>query len=278
MSISSHLEMKYPRETNMALNHAAAGFLFYVTRYYVPIGLSVITASVTTNCKTVGPLGPAFLTVIVIASSILLLLRVYALYNRNKWILGYLGSVIVIQLAVCIFVFTFPGRGSLPMPPIDIPVFQACVNHGEFAPIILELMYDVSIVALIIAKTWKDRSLDGGLRYRGWISRIIFRDGIIYFLVIFSTMFTWLWMGLFAPFCFELLNIYQIGLKFVNAYPSEVLVPIMINRLTIHLHRSVKSNYRTSLTPSAVQIPFLPTWMINTQDYSSGGDIDNAAI
>ncbi|KAF8526753.1 hypothetical protein JB92DRAFT_3093421 [Gautieria morchelliformis] len=254
-----------------------AGSLFFVTRYFVPISLSVITSALTTTwgeavCKKVGPLEPALLTVIAIASSILLLLRVYALYNRNKWISGYLSSVTVIQLAVCIFVYAFPGRGPLPVPPIDLPVFQGCLflpsaslKSGAFAPIILELTYDVSIVALIIAKTWKDTSLNG-LRDRGWILRIIVKDGITYFLVIFSTMFIWLCMALFAP----------MGLKFVNAYPSEVLVPIMINRLTIHLHRSVKSNHLTSLTPSAVQLPFLPTWMINTQDHSSSSDIDKA--
>ncbi|KAF8484142.1 hypothetical protein JB92DRAFT_3031502 [Gautieria morchelliformis] len=222
MSIYSHLEMKYPRETNIALNRAPAGFLFFVTRYFVPICLSVITAG---TCKIVGPLEPGFWTVIVIASGILLLLRVYALYSRNKWTLGYLSSVIVIQFAVSIFVFTFRGRGPM-LVPIDLPVFQACVfpcNNGALAPVILELMYDVSIVALIIAKSCEDRSLNG-LRDRGAILRIIVKDGIIYFL----------------------------------------LVSIMINRLTIHLHRSVKSNHGTSLTPSA--------------DYSSRSDIDNAVI
>ncbi|KAF8524993.1 hypothetical protein JB92DRAFT_2878067 [Gautieria morchelliformis] len=244
MSISSHLEMKY-----------VAGFLFYVTRYYVPISLSVITAVVTTKWDE----APAFLIVVVIASNILLLLRVYALYNRSKWIFGYLSSVIVIQFAVATLVSAFSDE-SLPVPPIDIAVFQ------EYTPLILELTLDVSIVALIIAKSWKDRSLNG-LRDQGVILRIVVKDGIIYFLVIFSTMFIRLCMGLFAP----------PALKVVNAG----LVSIMINRLTINLHRSVKGNRGTSLTLSAVPhttVPFLPTWMINTQDYSSSSDIDKAAI
>ncbi|KAF8524994.1 hypothetical protein JB92DRAFT_2826917 [Gautieria morchelliformis] len=233
----------------------------------------VITAAATTKwgeaCKTVGRLELAFLIVVVIASSILLLLRVYALYNRNKWILGYLSSVILIQIVVATLVSAFSDE-LLPMPPIDIVVFQGCLlppstrlKNGALAPIILELTYDVSIVALIIAKSWKDRSLNE-MKDRGGILRIIVKDGIMYFLVIFSTMFIWLCVDLFAP----------IGLKFVNAY----LVAIMINRLTIHLHRSVKSNRGTSLTPSGVQIPFPPAWMINTQDYSSSSDIDKAVI
>ncbi|KAF8524977.1 hypothetical protein JB92DRAFT_2877849 [Gautieria morchelliformis] len=268
-----------------------AGFLFFVTRYYVPICLSVIISALTTKwgeavchvpigsfCKTVGPLEPAFLTVIVIASSILLLLRVYALYNRNKWILGYLSSVILIQFAVCIFVFTFPGRGPLPVPPIDIAVFQGCLflpsaslKSGALAPIILELTYDVSIVGLIIAKSWKDRSLNG-LRDRGGIFRIIVRDGIIYFLVIFSTMLIWLCVGLFAPAPQCLAS------ALLTDGSANSLVSIMINRLTIHLHRSVKGNHGTSLTPSAVPHDAVPTWMINTRDYSSRSDIDRAAI
>ncbi|KAF8526755.1 hypothetical protein JB92DRAFT_2871559 [Gautieria morchelliformis] len=255
-----------------------AGFLFFVTRYFVPICLSAITAAATTKwgdavclvpigsfCKTVGPLELAFFTVVGIASGILLLLRVYALYNRNKWILCYLGLVILTQFAVCILISAFSDRGLLPMPPIDLPVFQGCLypppsrlKKLTLAPVILELTYDVSIIGLIMAKGWKDRSLNG-LRGRGGILRIIVKDGTIYFLVIFSTMFIWLCVKLFAP----------VGLKFVNGY----LVSIMINRLTIHLHRSVKSSHRTSLTPSAVQLPFLPTWMIN--DHSSSSDINS---
>ncbi|KAF8525006.1 hypothetical protein JB92DRAFT_3140430 [Gautieria morchelliformis] len=261
---------------------SSASFLFFVTRYFVPICLLVITAAATTKwgeavCKTVGPLELAFFIVVGTASSILLLLRVYALYNRSKWILCYLSSVILIQFAVSILFSAFSDHGLLPMPSIDLPVFQGCLypppvrlNNGALAPLILELMYDVSIVGLIIAKGWKDRSLNG-LRDRGGILRMIVKDGIIYFIVIFSTMFIWLCVGLFAP----------VGLRFVNAYPSDVLVSIMINRLTIHLHRSVMSNHGTFLTPSAVQqntVPFLPTWMINTQDDSSSSDIDMAAI
>ncbi|KAF8510526.1 hypothetical protein JB92DRAFT_2831522 [Gautieria morchelliformis] len=118
------------------------------TRYYDPICLSVITYANTTRwgeaaCKTVGPLEPlGFLTVVLTASSILLLLRVYALYNRNKWILGCLSSVIAIQFALSIFVFIFPGGGPLPMPQIDLPVFQGCLfipsdrlKNGTNAPI-----------------------------------------------------------------------------------------------------------------------------------------------
>ncbi|KAF8482251.1 hypothetical protein JB92DRAFT_3036451 [Gautieria morchelliformis] len=259
-----------------------AGFLFFVTRYFVPINSSVITASVTTKwgeavclvptgsfCNTVGPLQFANFTVVGIASSILLLLRVYALYNRHKWTLGYLSSIVVIQLAVSTFVYAFPGHGPLPMPSIDLPVFQGCLylpSSSLNAPFVLELTYDVSIVALIMAKSWKERSLNG-LMDQGGILRMIVKDGIIYFLVIFSTMFIWLCMILFAP----------LGLKLVNSG----LISIMINRLTINLHRSMKGNRGTSLTPSAVQhntVPFLPTWMINTQAYSSSTDIDQAMI
>ncbi|KAF8526718.1 hypothetical protein JB92DRAFT_2870876 [Gautieria morchelliformis] len=250
----------------MALNRALAGFLFFVTRCFVPICLSVITAAATTKwgdavclvpigsfCKTVGDLELAFFTVVLIASSILLLLRVYAFYNRSKWILCYLSSVILIQFVVCTLLSGFSDHGLLPMPPIDIPVFQGCLypppprlKSGTLAPVVVEIAYDVSIIGLIMAKGWKDRSLNG-LRDRGGILRIIVKDGIVYFLVIFSTTFIWLCMGLFAP----------MELKFVNTY----LVSIMINRLTINLHRSVKGNHGTSLTPSVVQ---LPTWMINT--------------
>jgi hypothetical protein len=40
-------------------------------------------------------------------------ISVYALYNRNKWILGYLSSIIVIQFALSLVVCTFPGGGRM---------------------------------------------------------------------------------------------------------------------------------------------------------------------
>ena len=36
---------------------------------------------------------------------------VYAIYNRSKWVLGYLGSLIVIGTALGFFFLTFPGSG-----------------------------------------------------------------------------------------------------------------------------------------------------------------------
>ncbi|KAF8489755.1 hypothetical protein JB92DRAFT_2835992 [Gautieria morchelliformis] len=196
--------------------------------------------------------------------------NVCVLALTTKW--SEAASVIAIQFSLGVVLFTFLGSGPLPLPPIDHPVFQAClftpsprIGNGPLAPIVLELMYDVSVVGLIMAKSWKDRSLNG-MMGRGGILRSIVKDGVIYFLVIFSTMFTLLCMSLFAPGL----------LKLINAH----LVAIMINRLTINLHRSVKSKAQTSLTPRAVPHsagPFIPTWMINTQDYSSSGDIDTTA-
>ncbi|KAF8494519.1 hypothetical protein JB92DRAFT_3126869 [Gautieria morchelliformis] len=59
---------------------------------------------------------------------------------------------------------------------------------------------------------------------------------------------------------------------------KQSLVSIMINPLTINLHLSVKNNHGTYLTPSAVLHGAVPTWMMNTQDYSSRSDIDQAVI
>ncbi|KAF8510534.1 hypothetical protein JB92DRAFT_2831528 [Gautieria morchelliformis] len=114
-----------------------------------------------------------------------------------------------------------------PCPDLLIPL-----KNAPRAPIFLELMYDASIVGLIIAKSWKDRSLNG-MRGRGRnLQTVTVRTRITNFED-------------------------QLALKLVNAH-----------------------NTQTSLTPSTVRQnvgPFLPTWMINTQHYSSG-DIDKAVI
>ncbi|KAF8525009.1 hypothetical protein JB92DRAFT_3109197 [Gautieria morchelliformis] len=273
-------------DKHMALNHALASFLFFVVRSLVLWTFSIVmssrpdissqSASATTKWGEAAAAFPCSLLILDLKLQNIGPFRAWG-FHRDWYRIQYSTPSTCICVVQSTFVYAFPGHGPLPAPPIDVPAFQGCLylpsprlKDGAYTPFILELTFDVSIIGLIMAKSWKDRSLNG-LMEQGGILRIIVKDGIIYFLVIFSTMFIWLCMVLFAP----------PGLKLVNSGSSNVLISIMINRLTINLHRSVKGNYGTSLTPSAVQhnaVPTLPTWMINTQVYNSSSDIDRAVI
>ncbi|KAF8591829.1 hypothetical protein K439DRAFT_1626340 [Ramaria rubella] len=164
------------------------------------------------------PLG--LLTVALIVSGTLLLLRIYAIYNRSVIVLGYLGALIASQVAVSIYLFTFPGSTVLPLPPINTPAFHGCLyipspRLGLWASsvLVLELVYDVSVFCLIAIKAWKAMSFNTlglhGLMY------LLIKDGAMYFLVIFSFILLWFMMDMLAPE----------GLKCINAlYVSKPLL------------------------------------------------------
>ncbi|KAF8573668.1 hypothetical protein K439DRAFT_1665716 [Ramaria rubella] len=243
-----------------------SNFIFYLSRYYTLICLSVIVfinfstrwndavsmhivtdlvgLISTSSCIKLSPIEPVSVMVALIVTDILLLLRVYAYYYGSWLVMIYLGSLIVCQTVVNCVLFTFPGDGPLPVPgipPISLPTFNGCVfspsprfGYWPTAVLALELVYDLSIFSLIIVKTWREVSMNA-LGHRG-LARLIIRDGTLYFVVICPMIFIWAIMNLFAPPV----------LKELNAIPSSTMLLIMSNRLTLNIHRKARTAYSIS--------------------------------
>ncbi|KLO12087.1 hypothetical protein SCHPADRAFT_941492 [Schizopora paradoxa] len=199
--------------------------LFLLNRYYAPLVYIVLMVAEFTPLLT---------------PELILTLRVSALYSQSKFVLAYLLLLLFVQLAVGLWTLSRPGSGPLPLPPVDLDAFTGCfyVSAPNLTKIStgclwIEIAFDLSVFGLTLARTLRAVADDEALG----LVRTVFRDGILYFLVIFSTNLVWALMVIFAP----------VGLKYINAEPSVILVVIMINRLTLNLRsRLVPSSAITS--------------------------------
>ncbi|KAF9062859.1 hypothetical protein BDP27DRAFT_1336057 [Rhodocollybia butyracea] len=157
----------------------------------------------------------------------LVLIRVYALSGRKRWVLFAGVPFILVQwglllyqdsqyvngtsnLAVILFAKRELDTSALPpLPPID--AYRLCiaipslsiVQAGE-AFLSLFIVYDGLAVAAIIYF-------------------LVQRDGLLYFAVMFASNFVWLMMSLYA----------RTGLAFMQNQISS----IMVNRVTINLKK-----------------------------------------
>ncbi|KAF5388915.1 hypothetical protein D9757_005094 [Collybiopsis confluens] len=122
--------------------------------------------------------GGATLSLVTVAE-LLLILRVYALYLGNKYILLFLLLVLVAQIVFCAWGLHFGKRVPLP------DGFPGCVLTGSsqwFATFwAVPLITDSCIFLLTLWRTVRMRNLT-----RDRTMQVILRDGIVYFTVIFS--------------------------------------------------------------------------------------------
>ncbi|KAF8589218.1 hypothetical protein K439DRAFT_1628916 [Ramaria rubella] len=212
--------------------------VFLVNRYYTTLAMVAImiaffdvnwSAETCQNFVHFEPFG--FGIPLIAITGALLILRVFALYGRNLYILAYLGALLIAQVTVGIWQFAFPGGGPVVFPPVPGLVFHGCLyitapslGAAASAYLVIDLAFDISIFVLTMAKTWQ---AFWGHRGPGLLRRIS-QDGALYFVVIFTSNSAWLFLLLFAT----------PDLKYIQALPGIIFDVIMINRLTLSLRRT----------------------------------------
>ncbi|KAF8603086.1 hypothetical protein BDV93DRAFT_556997 [Ceratobasidium sp. AG-I] len=151
----------------------------------------------------------------------------------NKWVLGYLLSLGVIQVAMWGYVLT--NSGPVAYPSID-GIFHGCILTGKESFgnkwqmwLFAYVVFDSSVFALVIAKT---------LRYsretHSPLIKTLRNDGTAYFTVIFTVNVVWLVMTFRATET----------LKNINEHFSHLVSVVLMSRLTIHL-RSEGDKHRS---------------------------------
>lgn len=221
--------------------------LFLLNRYYAPLVYIILVVAQFTPlltpemCKQFVLFEPFGVGIVLLSiTEVILTLRVSALYGQSRVVMSYLLLILCGQLAVGIWTLSRPGSGPLPLLAVKVVAFTGCfyVSAPNLTKIStgclwIEIAFDISVFGLTLARTLRAVADDEALG----LVRTVFRDGILYFLVIFSTNLVWALMVIFAP----------IGLKYINAEPSVILVVIMINRLTLNLRsRLIPSSAITS--------------------------------
>ncbi|KAF8510935.1 hypothetical protein BU17DRAFT_97680 [Hysterangium stoloniferum] len=156
---------------------------------------------------------------------ITLILRTYAIFGRNKWILVVLVPVLVAEFALQIYVSTIGAPVPLP-PPFIGCIETGSANTGNQFSIfwICELVFPTLVFLLTLLRGiifYKTGRISGS----GNLFSIIMRDGIAYFFVIFIINLANVVMYSVAP----------ADLKAINATLSALMTEIMICRLMLNL-------------------------------------------
>ncbi|KAJ6484397.1 hypothetical protein C8R47DRAFT_980909 [Mycena vitilis] len=145
---------------------------------------------------------------IVIPAEVVLLLRVSALTNRNKYLFGLLVSIIVAECVVVFYAMSLPGtNNALVLPHIPIDSFHVCILFSDprmdTAYLSISIAFDCIVFAVTIACTVNNHSY----RSPSSILQTIRWDGTLYFCVILSGNVVWMALAINA----------RPGLKLMNA-------------------------------------------------------------
>ncbi|KAA1478070.1 hypothetical protein DENSPDRAFT_885605 [Dentipellis sp. KUC8613] len=220
------------------------------------------------SCTRYGPtegFETAFFTTI---AQIFLTLRVYAITGRQKIVLVISVLFHLCQWGIIIYILSQASPGTSnpalllshrdsalpPLPTLpDVDAFHICIfiaalNKASWleATVCMCLAFDTVVFLIICIMT--------GITIRrssnGRMLRIIQRDGVVYFFVLFSTNLVWLLLALHAP----------PGLKFVQNQSTMIISSIMITRITLNLKRS-----------SHQSVNYVPPWSVKTfEDHDTG--------
>lgn len=161
-------------------------------------------------------------TAVVIIAEILMTLRTYALYGRNKLVILGLTTIMVAQIVFSIIVIHNGG-----VTPTESP-FNSCIlagdpSLGKWAGTmgLVPVIFDLSVLVLTVARTVKHNH---GVP----TMRLLLRDGVMYFFVIFSGNVAWLVSNFVGSF------LYQDAL----APFCTIMTAIMVQRLAINLRQT----------------------------------------
>jgi len=186
-------------------------------------------------------------------TALMMMIRVTAIYSGSRLVLGVMISVFLVEMGVMAWLLSGAhavvhekGIHGCSM------VFSSDIGFWPSASAWLPLLYDTIVLVLTLSRTLysikglrevarASSSGGGGGRggFRGYgggaggsISRILLKDGILYFSVIFVANFVLTVMILKAP----------PGIQNICAQFEQLITVTMISRITISLRKNVRPN------------------------------------
>ncbi|KAH9994532.1 hypothetical protein BJV74DRAFT_830981 [Russula compacta] len=218
-------------------------YLFILVRYYTLLVVSVVAFGYFSTVITRSRCGhwmyflPLGITIpLTLFPGMLMLIRVYALYNRNRIILYSLSTSLLLQTVAGLWQYTVSGAKPAPVP-LDNYEYHFCIylppkriGHLTTMYVSWELGYDTLVFLLTITRTvymhWRHQ---GVTRTTGGLIGNLMRDGAFYFGCIFSMNLMWVLMILYAP----------TGLRAIASIPSSCVNTVMVCRITLNLRTTV---------------------------------------
>ncbi|KAH7873471.1 uncharacterized protein C8R40DRAFT_1113798 [Lentinula edodes] len=185
--LSLEIEIKYLWKK--PLN--SSGYLFIIQRYFNPI--AIIFTFVTlfddlpVSCKTLSNIRQGILIIAQLVVTLIMTLRIHALYGCKKRLLYFLLSVIASLLSIVLIV-TYTIHLD---PPQESSISGGCStqldSHDASRAAVAWLMifiYDVLLFGLMVHnafKTRKELHMIHRLKFRASLRVILLRDGAMYF-------------------------------------------------------------------------------------------------
>jgi len=211
---------------------SGATILWFLNRYLSPLGYIVIIVSFHANWPThvcdAYVLYPEILKIFTAFTiGVIFILRLYAIYSRSQVILVAFTVLLLGELGTKIWAFTDGTRLVLP------PELHGCILTGRSASgkrivytWVAELVFDT---AVFLATVYRTVSLYRSSRIgpSSNLVKVIMRDGIIYFGVIFASNLVTVLIFVAAP----------PDLKVVNASFSTLITSLMVSRLMLNLRQ-----------------------------------------
>jgi len=226
LTINDELEFVWKR------NFTAATWLFFLNRYYaffaIGIGLleDISPAFNPKICARMILFQPIAVGIpLTIIPNLIVILRIYALYQRNKPIAATLFAYCLAELAVALWIYLTPSVQRISPFPTDpnTPALHSCLaqvspslSNIQVASFqIMQSVFNSIALALILFKTANGRG----------IVAVIAKQGLIYYVINFSMVTGWTMMLLFAT----------PGIKYTLAGPALGFASLSTAKLTLHL-------------------------------------------
>ncbi|KAI8986078.1 hypothetical protein BD414DRAFT_515138 [Trametes punicea] len=206
-------------------------YLFFLNRYLTPLGFVInifaYFSPTWTPTLTFGRCQhfvryEGSMTVIGInTTALMMLLRIYAMYERRKPVVLFVAAAFCVEFGVNAWLLTH-GVGTACTMIFDPDTVKGPIASASAW---LPLLYDTIVFVLTIKRTYK------GLRNPtvGRIMRILLKEGLLYYSVIFTITLILTLMIVSAPD----------GLKNVTAHMTVA----MMSRITLHLKKQANNNW-----------------------------------
>ncbi|KAJ3871998.1 hypothetical protein F5051DRAFT_433392 [Lentinula edodes] len=217
--------------------------LFVLNRYLVLIIITVTCVAFFSSywteemCLRYGYAEQLETLVMCTIAEMLVLLRVYALSGNNRTVIICAIPLIISQWGLLFYVCSQSANGTANLTLLlgpsdvttlpDIDAFRLCISvppldvvpYGQ-AYLCLLIVYDgLAVLAILYIVAGQSDNL-----HLMPILKLIQRDGLLYFAVMFTSHFVWLMLTLYAP----------TGLQFIQNQISSIVV----SRITINLKKA----------------------------------------
>ncbi|KAF8492935.1 hypothetical protein JB92DRAFT_3000764 [Gautieria morchelliformis] len=172
------------------------------------------------------------MTLLIVSVEVILLIRVYAVYDRNKRILYGLAGFFLLTLTTTVILWVFYREPELGLPPVyGITGCYAPTTSNlwglSFVPAILN---EIILCLFMLYKAWITYKND----YGSWLLKLLVQDSLLYFSSIFVVLLLNCLVFSFAP-----RNLVEIGLGWSYAVPCTMGSRLLLGMLQQASHVSI---------------------------------------